>query len=58
MNVENLIMYLNQIEDKKAKVYFSNYDFNNNCEIQDCLEIRTSNNIVSYPKGVVLVGDL
>ena len=58
MNVENLINYLNQIEDKKAKVYFSNYDFNNNCEIEDLLEIRTSNNTLNYPKGVLLVGEL
>ena len=58
MNVENLIKYLNQIEDKKSKVYFSNYDFNNNCEIEDALEIRTSNNTLNYPKGVLLVGEL
>ena len=58
MNVENLIKYLNQIEDKKAKVYFSNYDFNNNCEIEDFLEIKTTNNTLNYPEGVVLVGEL
>ena len=58
MNVENLIKYLNQVEDKKAKVYFSNYDFNNNCKIEDFLEIKTSNNTLNYPKGVLLVGEL
>ena len=58
MTVENLIKYLNQVEDKKAKVYFSEYDFNNNCEIEDSLEIKTSTNILNYPKGILLVGEL
>ena len=58
MNVENLINYLNKVENKKLKVYFSNYDFNNNCEIEDFLEIKTSNNTLNYPEGVVLIGEL
>ena len=58
MKVKDLIFYLTRIEDKEQSVFVANYDFDNNCEIQSMVEIKSTSDKITYPVGVCLIIEL
>lgn len=58
MTVENLITYLNKIEDKKQNVYMTSYDFGPRTNVEIAVEIKSSSSLNTHAKGVYLLGDL
>lgn len=58
MKVSELISCLSAVEDKEQKVFVANYDFDNNCEIQSMVEIKSTSDKITYPVGVCLIVEL
>ena len=58
MTVEQLLNYLNRIEDKKQNVYMTSYDFQQQTDVNSAIEIKSSSQSNMYASGVCLLGDL
>ena len=58
MTVEQLLTYLNRIEDKKQNVYMTSYDFQQQTDINSAIEIKSSSSCNMFASGVSLLGDL
>lgn len=58
MTVQQLIDFLNTVEDKNQIVTMNDFDFSNTYPVRYAIEIKNSSDKVQYPTGVCLVGDL
>ena len=58
MTVQQLINFLNTIEDKNQVVTMNNFDFTSSYPVKYAIEIKKSSDEVQYPTGVCLIGDL
>lgn len=58
MKVDQLIYYLNSIENKDQEVYITNFDFSTGYPILEALEIKSSTDRNMYPRGVNLIANI
>ena len=58
MTVQQLIDFLNTIEDKKQMVTMNSFDFSSSYPVRYAIEIKNSSDEVQYPNGVCIIGDL
>lgn len=58
MTVQQLIDFLNTIEDKKQIVTMNSFDFSSSYPVVYAIETKNSSDKTQYPTGVCLIGDL
>lgn len=58
MTVQELIDFLNTIEDKNQAVTMNSFDFTSSYPVVFAIETKNSSNSTQYPVGVCLIGDL
>ena len=55
MNVQELLNYLEKIEDKKQDIFISNDEFDINRKLQIAIEIKSTTEPQTYKNGLYLI---
>lgn len=58
MKVKHLISFLETIEDKEQNVFIIDEYFDTKLNLQDAIEIKSSNDHIKYPIGVCLISEI